>query len=814
MRRAADDDRLRRVLAAQHAIAAAGADLERVCQIACEHLLELTGAEGAGVYVLEGGEPVHLVPAGFLGRSGTLRALDGAVLAELHRTKRPLLVRDAKQDGSRDELARRLGIRSQLIVPIGATKPLAQVHLTSRQPDAFAEQDVETVELLSVSLALAFSRTAQADTLSRLSTIFDKASVGIVRWDAQGRILGTNPVFERMLGYAEGELLGVRLRELTHPDDLEATHALARALETHANDRYEIEKRYLRKDGSAAWAQTTAVRDIDAEVGELRGMSLVVDVSERKLAELTLRRNSDRLEQIVETQRDIVVAGHDLPSVLRVIAERSQSLTGADGAMVNLLDGDELVVVGASGVLEPLRGGRRSLAGTASAYAIETGRSFLTLEARSDPRLSRRLVEQTCERSHICVPLFSGERAIGSLNVVSRSDPRPLSEDDRQALELLCVVLSAAMSREAEFDALARFQTVYDSAPLGILVVHRGGKLVEANKAVQDLLGYTADELRGMELDSLIHPDDLEATQALRREVIAGKTPRFEVERRYVRKDGSSVWTDSSVAYVYGQDGQRTFVLTMLQDIDARKAAEEQLRQAQKIEAIGELTAGIAHDFNNLLMGILGYASLLHAEAEEGTRAAEYVDRIEATGRRAATLTQQLLAFGRQQALQLRRLDLTELVAETASMLGRVLGEHIQIEIERDPELRPVRGDPTQIQQVLFNLALNARDAMPSGGKLLIATRNVDAFAASLPTTLLPSSAGYVCLSVTDTGAGMAPHVLERVFEPFFTTKEVGAGSGLGLASVHGIVKQSGGEIEAESRVGVGTTFRIYLPAV
>ena len=251
----------------------------------------------------------------------------------------------------------------------------------------------------------------------------------------------------------------------------------------------------------------------------------------------------------------------------------------------------------------------------------------------------------------------------------------------------------------------------------------------------------------------------------------------------------------------------------MAQNITQRRASEEQLRQSQKIDAIGQLTAGIAHDFNNLLLGMLGYTELAQAAVDADSQAAEHLRRIESNAQRAAKLTGQLLAFGRRQALHPRPLELNALVSETAAMLHRVLGERIELVTVLDPSLDAVRADSGQMQQVLLNLSLNARDAMPDGGTLTIRTSNVEV-GPDEPRSLELEPGRYVVLSVEDQGCGMTSEVSDRIFDPFFTTKGVGKGTGLGLSSAYGIVKQSGGHIEVASEPGRGSSFHSYLPAL
>jgi nitrogen-specific signal transduction histidine kinase/CheY-like chemotaxis protein len=247
-------------------------------------------------------------------------------------------------------------------------------------------------------------------------------------------------------------------------------------------------------------------------------------------------------------------------------------------------------------------------------------------------------------------------------------------------------------------------------------------------------------------------------------------------------------------------------------DLTEQKQLEERLRQAQKMEAVGQLAGGVAHDFNNLLTIITGYSELLLGSLPPGDQGLEFLRQIKQAGERAASLTRQLLAFGRKQTLHIQVLDLNALVHNLQKMLRRLIGENIDIVIEPDPLLGKVKVDPVQIEQVLLNLAVNARDAMPEGGTLTVATANVEldeVWGQSRP-ELVPGP--YVQLTVRDTGCGMDSAVKAHLFEPFFTTKEVGKGTGLGLATVYGIVKQSGGHVEVDSKPGRGATFRIYLP--
>jgi PAS domain S-box-containing protein len=341
-----------------------------------------------------------------------------------------------------------------------------------------------------------------------------------------------------------------------------------------------------------------------------------------------------------------------------------------------------------------------------------------------------------------------------------------------------------------------------------LLVVSPQGQLKRVNPALGEALGYGVTELIGSPFISLVHPDDRPRTLEVFEGLVRG-TPVTDFENRYLRRDGEHrVFSWRATGDPITKD-----IYAVARDITDHRATEAQLRHAQKMEAVGLLAGGIAHDFNNLLLAILANAELALQSTPQSAELTEYLTEIEGAGRRAADLTKQLLAFSRRQPLRPVPIDLNQLIRGLMKMVRRLLPESIAVDLIPGHKLASVSADPNQLEQVILNLCVNARDAMERGGQLTIETENV--LINGQFTDLHPWArpGRYVLLSVTDTGVGMAPEVRERVFEPFFTTKGAHQGTGLGLSTVYGIVQQHDGMIHVYSEPGVGTTFKVYLPA-
>ena len=367
------------------------------------------------------------------------------------------------------------------------------------------------------------------------------------------------------------------------------------------------------------------------------------------------------------------------------------------------------------------------------------------------------------------------------------------------------------VAEEALRSSEAHFRSVVEDAPYGIYRASASGQFLQTNPALQRMLGYeSAEHLQSKDLatDIFLHPAEYQRLT----ELLTVSEEIKDIETEWKRQDGTPIALRCSGRRINGTNGVPSYFEVFAEDVTEKRILEKQLRMAHKMEAIGRLSGGIAHDFNNHLCVIIGYSRVLKKALDGKGVLCEHALEIEKAGQRAASLTKQLLAFSRQQVLTPTVLSLNSLALEMESMLPRLLGEDIAVSLTLEPELDSVKADTSQIEQVIMNLAINARDAMPSGGKLGIRTANVELdrrYTRSHPGS---RQGNYVLLRVTDTGMGMDPGTLAHIFEPFFTTKEVGKGTGLGLATVYGIVKQSNGYIWVDSTPGRGTTFDIFLP--
>ena len=402
-------------------------------------------------------------------------------------------------------------------------------------------------------------------------------------------------------------------------------------------------------------------------------------------------------------------------------------------------------------------------------------------------------------------------KAVGSLCVVYGTDYRP-TDDDRRILGIIASAIGNEDTRKQAEAELNRLMTAIEQTPESVVITDTEGRILYVNPVFERVTGYSRAEAIGQN-PRLLKSNRQESAfyRQLWAKISAGEVWRGRFINK--KKDGTLFTEDAVIAPVRDEKGAVTNYIAIKRDISHELELEVQYRQTQKIDSIGRLAGGVAHDFNNILAVICGHTDLALAQLSPDAPLRSNLECIQESAERAANLTRQLLAFARRQVIEPRRINLNELIVNLNKMLRRLIGEDIKLVTQTAPDLGQIKADPGQIEQVLLNLVVNARDAMPEGGTLTIRTDNVT-LDEDYARRHLVTPGDYVMVSVSDTGVGMTDEVKQHIFEPFFTTKEQGKGTGLGLATCFGIIQQSNGHIHSESQVDKGTQFKIYLPRV
>jgi len=599
----------------------------------------------------------------------------------------------------------------------------------------------------------------------------------IVLVNADGVITWANAATEEVLGYRPGDLAGIHARDLVEPVDRDAWQALVALLFDDPSKPARATFRCRHKDGSVRWTEGVA-RNL---LQEPRVGGIVIyfrDVTIRRATEQKLKDTEDRYGHLFSSAADVIFEA-DAEGYFRFVNPQTLRLFE--------FEQDEVI-------------GRRFT-------------EFIRADYR--PQILQHYYRQTQEgrmNSYVEFPAItkSGKEVWLGQNAWIITDVTG------KLIGMQAVARDITERRKAE-EALraaeAKYRALVEQSLMGVYIM-QNDRLVYVNPKAAALLGYAQHELIDMVAPfPFLHEQD--------RPLVRDQLARLDPERmqsvqlalRGVRKDGEVIQVEAFCSIT--EFGNERAILTTVHDISDRVKLEDQLRQAQKMEAVGRLAGGIAHDFNNLLTAIRGNAELMSHRVKKDPAMAAEVDEILHAADRAASLTRQLLAFSRKQVLQPVALDMNEIIGSVSRMARRLIGTDVQLRLELSPTISQVLADPAQVEQVLLNLIVNARDAMPSGGTITVRTTNVslDAHAPEIIQAGI-APGGFVMLAVSDDGIGMDAATKARIFEPFFTTKETGRGTGLGLSTVYGIVRQTGGAITVESERGKGASFRVYLPAV
>ena len=669
---------------------------------------------------------------------------------------------------------------------------------------------------------------ALAESEELFRAVFQRSAVGMVIMSPDGRTVRANAKLEAFLGYSSEELVGKSFLEVTYSADVPISgESFGNAL-TRLDGTYDLEKRYIRKDGSVVWGHVSAalLRDDGGEPRQF--VAIVEDIDERKRFEESLLR-ANRSLSLLSRCNEILIRATAEQELLDNLCRMLIDSGGYRFAWIALDVGED-----------GLR--RMALAGTDARRLdgglINSGLPDVDLRPATDAMVSgrpvvihsngdgrRTLIAGSEIKASAFLPLVGDTGPLGVFSVHT-GEKDAFNEDEITLLEELSRDLAFGLAtlrertrrrlaEQAAGETARQLRLLMESTAEAIFGVDAAGRITFCNQTASVMLSRPSSAaLIGASFHQTLHarfrgqaPDEQNCPLCMA--IREGRATTGDDMQLNIDKE--DIYIEYFSRPIYHNGRLEGAVIAML-DVSRRRAAEEQMRHAQRMEALGQLTGGVAHDFNNLLAIIVGNLELLIERLDGEPGKVELAQQAIRAADRGADLTRHLLAFSRKQPLMPQILDLNEHLQDVTKMLQRTLGEAVEIELVRSPSLWKCEIDPTQFDNVLVNLALNARDAMLGRGKLTIETANsrLDDDYAAANGDLIPGQ--YIMLAVTDNGTGMPPDIAERAFEPFFTTKKVGEGSGLGLSMVYGFVKQSGGHIKLYSEPDQGTTVRVYLP--
>ena len=724
-------------------------------------------------------------------------------------------IADITEETCTDPAVVQAGLRSCFAVPIRHGAEIAGVmeffSHSMRYPD-FELLKAMTDIGSQIGLFIDRKQAEQAlvESEAKFRAVADTATSGIYI-HANDRFLYVNRASEAISGYTREELTRKKVWEVVHPEDLQTlqSRAESRNRGEQVPSRYEF--RLIHKSGEIRWV------DFSAALIQFEGQSAILAT----VFDITDRKRGEQLQSALYRIASLASSATDLPQFYKSIHDIVGELMFARNFYIAVLSEDRSTIeipyfVDEEDATPPTSEAWR---GGLTDYLLRKGTPLLV-----NPTVFQKLVDsgEVISRGApsidwLGVPLKIADKTFGVLAVQSYSEKVRFGKKEMDILMFVSQQVASTIEHRRSQEALRRSEMRYrsqvQSAVYGIYRSSLQGKFLDVNPALVQMLGYdSAEELYALDMAKDLYVDPKERKRHVRD---FGHADRIDaVETRWKRKNGKIITVRLSGRGGMKYPGEPESFEMICEDITERRTLEEQLLHSQKMEAVGRLAGGVAHDFNNLLTVIKGYGDLILNELPEKDPMRSEVDEIRRAAERAASLTHQLLAFSRRQVMAPRVVDLNQVVSNMQKLLKRLLGEDVELLVSLDPRLGKVKADPGQLEQVIMNLAVNARDAMPRGGKLTLETSNRsidDSYARDLAVV---NAGEYAMVAVSDSGIGMDSETASHIFEPFFTTKETGKGTGLGLSTVYGIIKQSGGYIWVYSEPGIGTTFKIYLPIV
>ena len=725
------------------------------------------------------------------GKGGTVRIpVEESLSGRVIRTRKPVAVSNAQEwNGYTNRQLRNLKVATFVSVPLMVHRRIfGAMSLGSEEQRRVNRQFIKFLATLGTEVARLIDRMMFEEHLKiseeRYRQLFHKMVDTVLIVDlATGKILDTNPQATELTGYTRAELIGRTVFSL-HPEEEHAQHRKAfRRLATKGAVTNFRPVHYVRKDGRIVPAE------INARVVSIGGKKLVLgivrDISEQVKAEAKLASSEQFLRLIVEGTQDLFFYVQDTRGVYTYLSPSVRKITGHSveewkDVFTKYLTPNPVNAVVRAMREETLRSGTPAPSYPCEIYVAD-GRTIL-LE-----------INET--------PIIKGDKVVGIQGVA-----RDITERMRLEQQIL--------------ESRDYFNRLIDQTPMGVIVFDAKGNAVDVNEAWMRLFGAGNKNVVVGRLNLFTSPFLQDGVvQKFVSAAYAGQivdTPSFTINSKTFKPEYAFNDKEHTVHVklfpVFDRNSRLVNVVAMMEDVTDRRRLEEQLIQSQKMESIGLLAGGIAHDFNNILSAILGYSSYLKGVVYQDEKVYAHLDTIERSALRAAELTSQLLTFARGGTYLVGPMNIHDLIEETVRLLRASIGKSIAIETDLAASSPIIVGDGSQMQQVLMNLCVNARDAMPQGGTLKISTRRINKPDAYLLSRKGEYTTPYIRVAIADTGIGIDDSIRGRIFEPFFTTKEKGKGTGLGLATVYGIIEHHGGFIDFQSRVGVGTTFFIYLP--